>query len=163
MLDLLAAVVTRLFVALGALAVAGTVGAAENASKGAASQATSGSVLTPAQLRDCLAQRDHLHAQTDDALKDKAAIDADHAKADRLSAELTEQTVTLDKTNADAVAAYNAKIVEREKLVDVYQAKVAAYNVKAEAVKSTRDAYDKSACENRRYDARDLADIQRKK
>ena len=31
-------------------------------------------ILTPAQLQQCVNQRERLHAQTDDALKDKAAI-----------------------------------------------------------------------------------------
>ena len=69
---------------------------------------------------------------------------------------------TLDKTSEDAVAAYNARVDERNKQIETYEAKVAAYNKDAEGVRALVDEYAKS-CANRRYDDRDLADIQRKK
>ena len=75
---------------------------------------------------------------------------------------LAEQIAALDKTNADQVDAYNATVEGRDKLIDAYQAKVNAYNVKAEAVKTTKDSYEKT-CELRRYDERDLNEIKRKK
>ena len=144
------------------LAVAGGAGAAEKARKDATATPSGGSILTPAQLRECLAQKQQLHSQTDHALKDKAAIEADKAKIARTGTSLGEQSATLDKTSAEAVDAYNAKVDERDKLIDSYQAKVTAYNLKAEAVKVTKEAYEKT-CENRRYDERDLNDVKRKK
>ena len=119
-------------------------------------------ILTPAQLQQCVNQKERLQAQTDDALKDKAAIEADKAEIERSGTSLAEELTTLDRTSDAAVNAYNAKVEQRDKLIDGYQARVAAYNVKAEAVKSTKDGYEKS-CENRRYDERDLNDIKRKK
>jgi hypothetical protein len=119
-------------------------------------------ILTPKQLRDCVAQKDKLHAQTDDALKDKAAIEADKAEIESSASALGAEVSTLDRTSASAVESYNGKVGERDKLIEGYQAKVAAYNVKAETVKQTKDAYEK-ACELRRYDERDLTDSQPKK
>ena len=68
----------------------------------------------------------------------------------------------LDRTSDVAVDAYNAKVEQRDKLIDTYQSRVTAYNVKAEQVKATKESYEKT-CENRRYDERDLNDIKRKK
>ena len=144
------------------LAVAVGAGAAEKTRKDAPATPSGGSVLTPAQLRDCLAQKQRLNSQTDDALKDKAAIEAEKAEIARTGASLGEQSATLDKTSAEAVDAHNAKVDERDRLIDSYQAKVTAYNLKAEAVKVTREGYEKT-CENRRYDERDLNDVKRKK
>ncbi len=119
-------------------------------------------ILTPAQLQECVNQKERLHAQTDDALKDKATIEADKAEILRLGTSLAEERETVDRTSDTAVDAYNAKLGKRDKLVETYEARVDAYNVKAETVKTTKDRYEKS-CENRRYDERDLNDLKRKK
>jgi len=120
-------------------------------------------LLTPAQARDCIAQRDKLHAQTADTLKDKGSIDTDKAEIGRFGDELGTNVATLDRTSASAVDAYNGKVGERDKMIEAYQAKVASFNVKVEALKAAEDAYAKSSCENRLYDANQLKDIQRKK
>ena len=119
-------------------------------------------ILTPAQLQECVHQKERLHAQTDDALKDKAAIEADKAEIARLGTSLAEERATVDRTSEAAVDAYNAKFDQRDKLIETYESRVNAYNLKAEAVKATKEGYEKS-CENRRYDERDLNDIKRKK
>ena len=128
----------------------------------AADKAAKTPLLTPAQVRDCAAQKDKLHAQTDDALKDKASVDATKAEIERSGEALGGEVATLDRTSASAVDAYNGKVVARERLVDSYQAKVTAYNAKVETVQATKAAYAK-ACENRRYDANELNDGKAKK
>ncbi len=135
-------------------------GAADKPSKDAA--AKPGSLLTPAQVRECMTQKQSLHSQTDDALKDKAAIEADKQAIAGAENELSERLKTLDKTKAEEIDSYNAKIGERDKLVESYQAKVPAYNAKVEALKTTKAAYETS-CENRKYDERLLDDPKRKK
>ena len=119
-------------------------------------------ILTPAQLQECINHRERLHAQTDDALKDKAQIEADKAEIARLGTSLSEELATVDRSSDAAVDAYNAKVDRRDKLIDTYQNRVTAYNAKAETVKATKESYEKS-CENRRYDERDLNDLKRNK
>ena len=119
-------------------------------------------VLTPAQLRECLTQKEQLRGQTDAALKTKGAIDAEKAEIDRSAAAIADALATLDRTNAQEVAAHNAKVEERGALVDAYRAKVDAYNGQAGTIQAAHDSYEKS-CGNRRYDDRDLNDLQRKK
>lgn len=119
-------------------------------------------ILTPEQLRDCLARKDKLATDTDAAVKAKAAITAEKAEIDSSGAALEEQATTLDRTSEDAVAAYNARIIERNGRVDAFRARAAAYNSDADNVLAAKEAYEK-ACADRRYDDRDLNDLQRKK
>ena len=119
-------------------------------------------ILTPAQLRECLAQKEDLHAKTDDAVKDKAAIVAEKAGIEQSAAALGSEVSTLDRTSASAVDAYNGKVTERDRRIASYQAHVDAYNGNAKALQSIQDAYSK-ACENRRYDENDLPGAKRKK
>lgn len=156
------AVPGRFFPLLAVLVAASGAGAAQPARKEAAAAPAGSPLLTPAQLRECMVQKGRLHSQTDDALKDKAAIEADKAEIGRIGTSLGEQLATLDRTSAEAVDAHNAKVEERDRLIDGYQAKVTTYNVKAEEVKATKEGYEKS-CERRRYDERDLSELKRKK
>ena len=75
------------------------------------------------------------------------------ARANMLGAVLTSEV---------AVNAYNAKVDQRDKLIESYQNRVTAYNTKADTVKATKEGYEKQ-CENQRYDERDLNDLKRKK
>ena len=119
-------------------------------------------ILTPEQLRDCLTQKGKLAKDTDSAVKAKAAVAADKAEIDRTGAALEAEATTLDRTSEEAVSSYNAKIIERNGRVDAWKAKATAYNTEAENVLAAKDAYEK-ACANRRYDDRDLNDLQKKK
>jgi hypothetical protein len=119
-------------------------------------------VLTPGQLRDCLSQKDKLHAQKDDVLKTKAAIDADKAAIDAADAALDKDVQTLDKTSQQAVDDYNTRVRAREQMFGSYKDKVDVYNGKVDALSTSQDSYSK-ACENRRYDQRDLTDPKTKK
>ena len=119
-------------------------------------------VMTQAQLRDCLAQKDKLTKDTEAAVKSKAAVAAQRAEIDSTGKALEDEAATLDRTSEDAVAAYNAKVVERNGKVDAYRAKAEAYNAEVESVLQTKEAYEK-ACADRRYDDRDLNDLQKKK
>ena len=147
--------------ALGAALLAAPAGAADKTGAPAKAKG-SDAILTPAQLRDCVAQKERLQKDTDAALKAKGQIAADKAEIDRSGATLAEEATTLDRTSADAVEAYNAKVGEREKRIEAYQARVGAYNKEAESVLTQKESYEK-ACENRRYDERDLADMPKKK
>ena len=119
-------------------------------------------LLTPEQLRDCLAQKDKLTKETDAAVKSKAEVAAQKAAIDSTGKALEEESTTLDRTSEDAVAAFNAKVIDRNGKVDAYRARAEAYNVEVERVLETKDAYEK-ACANRRFDDRDLSDVQKKK
>lgn len=153
--------VLRASLIVAALAFVGSAQAAEKARSVAAAKAND-RVLTPAQLRECVTQKEQLRGQTDTALKAKAELGAEKAEIERSGSALADALAALDRTSAEAVAAHNAKVDERSALIASYQTKVDTYNGRAEAVQAARESYDK-ACESRRYDERDLNDLQRKK
>lgn len=136
--------------------------AADKASKAASAPAPRTRLLTPAELRECKTQEARVLTLTDEAKTEKAGIEGEKAEIGRLGTGLAEEVATLDKTSAEAVDAYNAKVEARDKRIDAYQSRVTAFNLKAEAVNTSRDEYAK-ACDQRRYDERDLNDIKRKK
>jgi hypothetical protein len=130
--------------------------------KAASAPAPKTPLLSPAQLRECVTQKEKLGKDTDAVVKAKAELNAAKAEIDSTGTALDAEGTTLDRTSADAVNGYNAKVIERNNRIDAYQAKVAAYNNDAEAVLAAKEAYEK-ACANRRYDERDMNDVQRKK
>jgi hypothetical protein len=144
--------------------LAGLASAADKPRPAASAAATKDTtpVLTQAQLRDCMTQKERLQQDTASALKTKVEVDAMKAEIDSTGDALSTEATTLDRTNADAVSVYNAKVGTRNALIDTWQAKVAAYNKDAEGVQATKETYAR-ACENRRYDDRDLNDLQKKK
>jgi hypothetical protein len=147
-------------VAVATMLAAGVAGAAEKAKSPPKKSADA--ILTPEQLRDCLDKQTRRDKATNAALKTKADVAAAKAAIDRSGNALSEEATTLDRTSEDAVNAYNAKVDDRNKQIEAYEAKAAAYNKEAESVQALNDAYAQT-CSNRRYDDRDLSDIQRKK
>ena len=119
-------------------------------------------LLSPAQLRECLAQQQSLRGRADASERKQAALTASKAEIDRLGTTLKAQLDTLDRTSADAVAAYNAQVATRDKLIDEYQEGVPAFNTEVEALKADRAAYAKT-CENKRYDENDEITIRKGK
>lgn len=136
---------------------------ARSPAKAGAATKSATALLTPAQLRDCLDQRERLHRQTEATLAAKARIAADKAEIDRVDGQLSAEKGTLDRTSEEAVNAFNAKVRQQDAAAAAFEAKAKAYNVQAEELQATRSAYEKSACENRRYDERDLEDLKRRK
>lgn len=119
-----------------------------------------GALLKPAELRDCLARQDRVHAATQETAQQQTKLQADRSEIDRLATSLKEQMEVLDRKNADAVAAYNAQVATRDKLIDSYQDAVPAFNAKVEALKAEQAAFSQ-ACEGRRYDEDDAAAIRK--
>ena len=130
--------------------------------RAASAPASKTAVLSQAQLRECMAQQGGIGQKTESALKVKADITSAKTEIDRTATELADAQTTLDRTKKESVDANNEKIVARNALIDDYQAKAAAFNKDAESLTAQRESYS-STCGNRRYDDRDLADIQRKK
>jgi hypothetical protein len=147
--------------AAATMLAAGVAGAADK-SKSPPAKKSADAILTPEQLRDCLDKQTRRDKATDAAMKTKADVAAAKAAIDRSGNALSEEATTLDRTSEDAVNAYNAKVDERNKQIEAYETKVAGYNKEAESVQALNDAYAQT-CSNRRYDDRDLSDIQRKK
>ena len=109
-----------------------------------------GAFLTREQLRGCLNQQPRNGQQDAELVKDQAALTDTQAEIARLGITLKDQLAALDRSNAEAVSAYNAQAAERDKLIDDYEARVTQFNTRVEAAKADREAFAK-ACDNRRY------------
>jgi hypothetical protein len=154
--------IASIAVLFAALLAPSAHGADKKAPPAPAAAAPKTPLLTPAQLRECVTQKEKLGKDTDAVVKAKGELNAAKAEIDSTGAALDAEGTTLDRTSADAVNAYNARVIERNGRIDAYQARANAYNSDAEAVLAAKDAYEK-ACANRRFDERDLNDLQRKK
>ena len=124
--------------------------AAEPAKKEGSFGKGGGPLLTKEQLRNCMSQKVRVGQQDDDLGKEQSALmtlkDAIARDGDALKAKLE----TVDRTNAEAVAAYNDQAQARDKQIDDYQARVTAFNARVDAAKTERESFAK-ACENRRF------------
>lgn len=128
--------------------------AAHAADKPATKGKGSGPLLTRAELRECMARPARIAAESEEVRKLQAANEADKVQIVQQGDALQEQLATLDRTSADAVAAYNEKAQARDARVDAYNAANAAVNTRVEALQAKRSAY-LTDCENRRYDEKD--------
>jgi hypothetical protein len=117
-----------------------------------------GPFLTREQLRGCIGLKTRIAKQDDDQSREQTAIAA--LKDDLVRAGDANKAAleSLDRSNAEAVAAYNLQSQARDQRIDEYQARVTAFNARAEAGKADRDAYIKG-CNNRRYFEDDEAAI----
>ncbi len=119
-------------------------------------------ILTPAQLRDCLAQQQKFRQNDADAEKQKEALAAEKAELARLGDALAADLAALDRTDAAEVEAYNQRAQARDARIDAYEASIDRYNSRAAALNADHDAFAKS-CNNRRFLEDDEAAIKKGK
>lgn len=138
---------------------AGATQAADKPKENAAGKGTPRlPLLTRAELRDCMAQQERLRSHHEPNLQQQAALDRDKAELELQGAALQAQLATLDRTSADAVAAYNAQAQARDQRVDAYNAARPIFNQSVEAVQAERTRYAEK-CGDRRFDEKDEAAI----
>ena len=121
-----------------------------------------GPLLTRAQLRDCLAQKESLRVQGEQTLALQAEFERDKAEIQRLGSVLKEELAVLDRSNAESVEQYNAKAVARDKSIDDLEARAPAHNLRVQNLNAAREAFAR-ACENRRFDETDEIAIKKEK
>lgn len=141
---------TRTVISLALLAACATQAADKPKEAAFGTGKGSGAFLSREQLRACLSQQARMTQQDADLLQEQSAISALPAVIARRGDALKEQLATLDRTSADAVAAYNVEAQARDKMIDDYEARVTQHNSRVEAGKVEREAFAKT-CDNRRY------------
>ena len=109
-----------------------------------------GAYLTKEQLRACLAQQDKVKDQNAAMVKEQAALATVKEEIAHHGDELKQQMETVDRSNAEAVAAYNEAVQARDKQIDDYQSRADAFNKRVEAAQAQRDSFGQG-CNNRRY------------
>ena len=111
-------------------------------------------LMTREQLRDCMALAQRNRVEGEEILALPAQFELEKADLQRHGAMLTEALAALDRTSGELVAQYNAKAAARDKLIEAFEARATAYNLRAQQLQTDRAAYA-GACENRRFDEKD--------
>jgi hypothetical protein len=123
---------------------------------------SSGAFLTKDQLRACFAQQDRMKEQGTDLAKEQAEIAAMKADINKTGDALKAQLDTVDRTNTEAVAAYNDQAQARDKQIDTYQTRVTAFNERVQSASTDRESFTKD-CESKRYFEEDEIAIKKPK
>jgi hypothetical protein len=119
-------------------------------------------LLTRAELRACFDLQDRIRLGNESAMREREVLDKEKAEIVQQGTVLKEQLAVLDRTSQEAVDKYNAEAVERDKRIDAFEARMAPFNQKVEALAADREAWVKR-CDNRLYDEIDEIQIKRGK
>ena len=109
-----------------------------------------GPYLTKEELRVCLNRQTKVKADDAAMLKEKAEITSAQDELVRSGVELKQRLETVDRTNAEALAAYNQDTSARDAKIDAFQKRVDEFNARVLANQAERDAFG-NGCNNRRY------------
>lgn len=111
---------------------------------------TTGAYLTREQLRSCLSRQDKMKSGDAALQQDEVAMTARKAEIVGGGDELKAKLEGLDRTNAEAVTAYNDAVQARDQQIDDFQTRATAFNARVNAKLATHADFDQS-CGNRRY------------
>ncbi len=120
----------------------------------------SGAYLTREQLRECFVKQDKLRTEDAELIKEQASVNVDRAAVARGGAATQTRLDTLDRTNAEAVSAYNEAVEARNKQVEAFQARATTFNERVGANAQTHASFS-ATCSNRRYFEEDATAIRK--
>ncbi|MEO8059604.1 MAG: hypothetical protein ABI671_14915 [Burkholderiales bacterium] len=121
-----------------------------------------GPTLTREQLRQCLSQQSQLKEVDTDLAKLQATLASDKAAIVRSGEVLTEQGAALDRSQPEAVTAYNELVLARNEAIGELQARGAQFNTRVGDAQAQHEAFAK-ACDGRSYFETDGIAIQKGK
>lgn len=128
---------------------------AQEVRQGSVAKARAGvPLMTRDELRDCMALAQRNRVQGEELLALPPQFELEKAEIQRHGTTLKEELAALDRTSGELVDQYNAKAAARDKLIEAFEARVSAYNLRAQQLQTDRAAYA-GACENRRFDEKD--------
>lgn len=113
-----------------------------------------GALLTKAELRECLAIEARVVGSSDAAARERAQLEKEKAELMRQGEVLKAERDALDRSSADAVDAYNARALARDKAIDEFEARSDAFNARVGTLDADRATF-KQRCDNRRFDQAD--------
>ena len=110
----------------------------------------SGGYMTRDELRTCLARKDKMKVDDAELQKDEDAMTARKAEIVRSGDELKATLDSVDRSNAEAIAAYNEAVQGRDKQIEDFQTRATAFNARVDAKLATHADFAQG-CGNRRY------------
>lgn len=112
--------------------------------------APAGRLLTRDELRDCLQRQQVLGERRTELDRSQATLDGEKAELLKAGEALQAELAALDRTSADAVAAYNARAAERDSKVDAWNQRNTRFVDEARAHQADQKGWA-DACAGRRY------------
>ena len=110
-----------------------------------------GKLMTRDELRACLKQQATLKTGRADLKSQQDTLDAEKPALVDAGTALKEELATLDRSSADAVAAYNAKAQANDQKVDAWNQRNAALVEQAKTWQGQNDSWA-ATCAGRPYD-----------
>jgi hypothetical protein len=106
--------------------------------------------LTREELRHCLNEQERIKKEGTDLAQAQTRMDAERSEIERLGTELAADKAKVDLTDEAAVNAYNARVLQRTKLVEDFRAAAPPFNARVDKLGEDRKAYA-TACADRRF------------
>lgn len=121
-----------------------------------------GPLLTRAELRECLALEARVVEGTQEAARERDRLEKEKAELIRKGEVLKGEFEALDKTSMEALQAHRDKELARDKAIDEFDARSAAFNARIGALDADRGSF-RQRCDNRRFDQADEAALRKGK
>ncbi len=121
-----------------------------------------GPLLSRNELRECLAIESRVLEATQAASRDREQLEKEKAELIRQGDALKAELAALDRTSAEAIEAYRARALARDKAIDEFDARSEAFNTRVGALDADRASF-KQRCDNRRFDMADEAALRKAK
>ena len=109
-----------------------------------------GKLLTKDELRACITLQDGQAKERTQLEERRATLERDKAALESSGGALAAELAATDRSNVEAVAAYNAKAIERDRQVDEWNGRNAALVRDAQGWQGRQDDWTQR-CANRRY------------
>jgi hypothetical protein len=119
-------------------------------------------LLSREELRACMATKDRMQQQRDEIAQLQAQLDGEKGELKQSGEQLKSQLEALDRSNLELVEKHVEAHNARERRIDAFEARAAAFNAKVETLKNDQAAYAKD-CERKRFDEADEVAIKKGK
>lgn len=117
-------------------------------------------VMSREELRECMDRQAKLRENTAQASQSQGELEREKSEIQRDGEALKAELVTLDRSDAAAVEAYNARASARDRRIDAFEPRVAEFNTRVQALADERAAFTR-LCENRKFDEKDEKALQK--
>lgn len=117
-------------------------------------------VLSREELKECMDRQARLRENTAQASQAQGELEREKAEIQRDGEALKADLGTLDRSDAAAVEAYNARASARDRRIDAFEPRVNEFNTRVQALADERAAFTR-LCENRRFDEKDEKALQK--
>ncbi len=111
-------------------------------------------LLSRDELRACMARQKHNKEQADKVTRLQSEVQAEKQELQRGGEAMKAELASLDRSNAEAVKAYNDRSAARNQRIAEFEKRIDEFNASVNAFDEGRAVYGRD-CENRKFDEKD--------